>query len=198
VGRGALGLVMGAVLCVAGAARAQDCPGTPEICNGIDDDCNLIPDDGLGPGASCIRDFDRGLYPGDRSRGVCRPGRLSCVNGREVCLGGVTPFAEVCNGEDDDCDGVTDEPGPSPDGIDGSFEQGNPGRKLGDACGSATGDCRPGRYVCVTGAFRCAGGIGPQPELCDGPQVLHPNELSETCNGKDDDCDGIRDDGVCP
>jgi hypothetical protein len=43
------------------------------------------------------------------TEGVCMPGHLRCVRGREVCDGEVPLGREVCDCEDDDCDGATDE-----------------------------------------------------------------------------------------
>src|SRR5690242_17117623 len=53
------------------------------------------------------------MCEGDVSRGCTVPGR--CSAGTERCAGGswgacsIAPIAELCNGEDDDCDGRTDE-----------------------------------------------------------------------------------------
>jgi hypothetical protein len=183
-----------------------------EICNGRDDDCNGQVDEGVlpGTGESC-----------GSSVGACRPGTTECLGGQVVCgHGAVNPKAELCNGLDDDCDGQTDEGdpeggqpcgapnqgdcragvsrcaggalvcdgalGPQPevcDGrdndCDGVVDNGNPGG--GAACGIAIGECRPGTVTCVGGHLVCQGQTGPQPELCDG---------------KDNDCNGLTDEGI--
>ncbi|HXI04006.1 MAG TPA: MopE-related protein [Candidatus Saccharimonadales bacterium] len=75
-------------------------PGAAEICNGIDDNCDGRVDEGLASLVSC-------------GTGICQKTILQwCEAGAmgPTCqpnLGG----AEICNGIDDDCDGLTDEGG---------------------------------------------------------------------------------------
>jgi Putative metal-binding motif len=144
-------------------------PGT-EVCNNIDDDCNGQKDDGVLPGVGekCGADL-----------GVCMAGITKCVNGHLICEQMSMPTAEVCNGMDDDCDGVVD---------NGTF----PG--VGDTCLCAGltqaqvdsgGDCRAGKKVCRgTLGIVCEGCILPRAEVCDG---------------RDNDCDGMADQlAKCP
>ncbi len=151
----------------------EQTPGPqPEVCNGKDDDCDgRIDNDPTDP--------DLRQMCGT-SVGICRPGTLTCAGGGKICEGGVNPDPEICNGLDDNCDGMVDNslfaPGPCPP----------PGLPAGSP---AVGECRPGMNVCAatpgggTG-WVCQGGTGPQ---------------AEACNGKDDDCDGTADDQApCP
>ena len=75
-------------------------PPAPEECNGKDDDCNGAVDDGLPVAEPCTREIE--------GVGACA--------GVDVCLGtngwlcnAPDPVAELCNFQDDDCDGETDE-----------------------------------------------------------------------------------------
>ncbi len=71
---------------------------------------------------------------------------------------------EVCNGVDDDCNGLVDE------GVAGA----------GDFCPTGElGVCEAGINVCDGGAFSCLRVQGPTCDICG--------------NGLDDDCDGIAD-----
>ncbi len=85
---------------------------------------------------------------------------------------GCTPQEEVCDGKDDDCDGMIDE------GQD------------------ADGD----------GVTWCGGGVQAQADCDDHDPNIHPANpgagipaANEQCDGKDDDCDGMVDEGdTCP
>ena len=147
-----------------------DAPIVTEICNGIDDDCNGKIDDGMLPGV--------GLDCGIQGQG-CSKGVTVCMGALGIkCNAMANPQIEVCNGLDDDCNGVID---------DGTF----PG--VGDSClcpgltqaQVGQGMCRAGRLVCKGAAgVVCDGCVLPQTEICDG---------------KDNDCDGVGDNGaMCP
>lgn len=86
---------------------------------------------------------------------------------------GGTPKVEICNGIDDDCDGLIDEGFIEvcdlvDNDCDGQIDEGFD--KDGDGYTSCNGDCN------------------------DNDQGIHPGAV-EICNGKDDDCDGLIDEG---
>ena len=142
---------------------------TQEKCDGLDNDCDGTIDNGIPVGSTCDIVYDAIAYPGDRTKGVCKKGVTQCDgNGNEICVGGVGPTPEVCDGLDNDCDGKVDEVGAAPDGIDGSDNPlPPPAGKIGDACGVNVGECTQGVLACLTGQVQCVGGTGAKPEECD-------------------------------
>src|SRR5262249_14508266 len=82
---------------------------------------------------------------------------------------------ETCNGVDDNCDGHVDEGCPCIEGAQQACAAGSI-----DTVG--VGECRPGLQTCKAGAWGdCEGAVVPTAEACDG---------------KDNDCNGIIDDGL--
>lgn len=69
--------------------------------------CAATPGEGCDPGASYT------CYPSDAGLGVgrCKAGTAVCTAQRRLgpCVGAEVPEPELCNGEDDDCDGEIDE-----------------------------------------------------------------------------------------
>ena len=185
-----------------GDPDVTDCaPNSPDVhagmgekCNGIDDNCDGQNDEGFGT-LSC------GLGQCEHSVDFCVAGELQFCN----------PFegagAEICDGEDNDCDGLMDE-------------------DLGSlTCG--LGECLHTVDSCVGGIAQiCNAKEGAFPEECDGldndceglideqlgtttcglgeclhtvdncvggvPQICNADDGSdlEICDGKDNDCDG--------
>jgi len=130
-----------------------------ETCDGEDDDCDGVADDG--PAMVCVQGADEG--PCVTTCGT--DGRLRC-NATCTDYTACQPPAEVCNGQDDDCDGAVD------DGPDMVCARG------ADA-GSCTTSCHTaGHKTCndSCSGYQCAG--------------------REVCNGLDDDCDGVPDNGL--
>ncbi len=72
----------------------------PEICDGIDNDCDGAADEGNPEGGGMC---NTGMP------GICSQGTLHCQGGGLMCVGDFQPMPEVCDGLDNDCDGMVDE-----------------------------------------------------------------------------------------
>lgn len=167
-----------------------------------------------------IREKDCGMpcYPGDakvQNIGQCSPGYYFCEEGKEkVCINYVLPSVEICDDIDNNCDGTVDFftricnngcwPGYSVcergiwgscqapfkqeekcDGVDndcdGIIDNDVPVIFCydGDPSTLLSGECRPGIKKCLSGKYtQCLNQTIPR---------------AESCNFKDDDCDGLID-----
>jgi len=87
----------------------------PEMCNNWDDNCNQLIDEDLYK--VCYTAPEETMNVGE-----CKPGTLTCIAGQwggfwpqttvfmeDYCEGQVVPIEEICNGKDDDCDGIIEE-----------------------------------------------------------------------------------------
>lgn len=75
--------------------------------------------------------------------------------------------------------------------IDAQFTIGSCEEGAVQDCGVTEGICTEGVQICDSGAFSDC--------ISDGVIVPLPGQVTETCNGIDDDCDGVIDEGeVCP
>jgi hypothetical protein len=157
----------------------------PELCNNLDDNCNGVPDDNVAPRA-CY-DGPAGTFTGAcglsdggvqgsgaqcLTRGTCRASTQQC-NGAGGWLGcgaglpgsqqQVLPSPELCNNQDENCNGVADDGLIIDVDMDGVRACGtcNANPDGGCDCNDTNGNIRPGRI--------------------------------ELCNGFDDNCNGRRD-----
>ena len=139
-----------------GGTWVDDCaPGPPgiEVCDGIDNDC----DDDI--------DEDLGSTPTLCGSGACMgEGELICLDGRwvDTCTA-VQAGEEVCDGIDNDCDGLVDEDLGSTPTLCGS----------GACMGEGELICLDGRWVDTCTA------VEPGEEICDG--------LDNDCDGETDE-----------
>jgi hypothetical protein len=148
------------VVCISGrtvsTCRPLPAAASDATCDGVDDDCDGRADEDFVPRVV------------DCTPGMCRPtGRSACVDGLPVDDCDAPPAAstdETCDGIDDDCDGTPDDETavtPLPCGV--------------GACATV-------------GERRCEGGVWR--DRCE-PGRPAPDDAS--CDGRDDDCDGVSD-----
>jgi hypothetical protein len=139
-------------------------PGVDELCNDVDDDCDGATDEGFDLDGPC--EAGQGVCKVSGTYEECAEDGLSAVCSAQADESKKLD-AEVCDGADNTCDGVTDE-GCDDDGD--LFCDKNMVLGEGAACDDKLTDC-------------------------DDTKVGRHPDAVEQCNAIDDDCDGATDEG---
>ncbi|MGB0590834.1 MAG: putative metal-binding motif-containing protein [Myxococcota bacterium] len=157
---------------------------TEESCNGLDDDCDGVTDEDFAAGGTIsFTDLDgtEGLTLGETcGAGLCGDGEVLCSEDGSglVCSTTSNVSPDLCNGLDDDCDGMTDEDYAAGGTVTFTDPSSATPLTLGAPCGVGT----------------CAGGVvSCTPE---GTQLTCSSAgmaSDDICDGLDNDCDGATD-----
>ena len=157
-----------------------------EICDDIDQNCNGLINEGTADANAACSDF----CPNNNCVGTCTTGITQCIGSVLVCVPGVTPTLDTCDGFDNNCDGNVDE----------DFNLNTDVQNCG-ACGtSCLGTLPHSLEKCVLGECKvdvCDDGFGDLNASLSGCEACPVVPVrAESCNGKDDDCNGVVDDAA--
>jgi len=154
-------------------------PGATETCNGIDDNCNEQVDEGVQLTFYADKDSDLCGDPKNTIKACSAPsGFVTDSTDCNDADGAVHPGAtEVCNGIDDNCDGQVDE------NVRDTF--------YADADGDGYGDLGTTTEACSAPP----GYVADNTDCDDRNAAVNPS-AAEVCNGIDDNCDAVVDEGL--
>jgi hypothetical protein len=160
-------------------ADAANNPAATEVCDGADNDCDSeVDEDDAADASAWYADGDGDNYGDEFTTTTACSAPTGYVADSTDCDDGnatINPGAdEVCNDEDDDCDGELDED----DAADATawYADGDE-----DGYGDAT--------VSYVSCDAPTGYVAAGTDCDDGDGAVNPG-ATEMCNGGDDDCDG--------
>ena len=151
-------------------------PGSTEICDGIDNDCNGTTDEGIGEEFFIDEDAD-GFGNANNTLIACalRDGLTNLDGDCDDTNVQINPLAtEICDEIDNNCDGTIDED------VQTTFYADADGDGFGDELTSIQACALIEGYTVISGD-------------CDDADTLVYNGAMETCDGKDNNCDGTTD-----
>ena len=168
-----------------------------ELCNGVDDDCNGAIDDGaVAPEATCELQNEWGTCQGAWACGADAAGEIAWQCNAPV------PTEDVCDYQDNDCDGVADQEFKAP-GTDDYVDDQNCGAcgvSCAEAIPNATASCASNNGKPRCEVAECADGYykaGPLTCLPVEDSACLPCENAQGCANPGDACIEVDGAMVC-
>ena len=160
-------------------------PSATELCDGVDNDCDgTVDEDDAADASTWYADSDGDGYglAGTDTAACAQPsGHVADDTDCDDTDAAVNPAAsEICDGIDNDCDGLVDDDDSPVSGASTWYL---------DYDGDSYGGVRVSTSACV----QPSGYVADSSDCDDSDASQYPG-ATETCNGEDDDCDGLVDD----
>ena len=156
-------------------------PGAIEVCDGLDNDCNNEIDEGLAVITYYLDNDGDGYGDNSNSLDTCQTvsgyviDNTDCDDNDANIFPGAT---EICDGLDNDCNGMTD------DGlVVTTYYLDNDGDSYGD------------NNISIDSCQAIAGYVTDNTDCDDNDANIFPG-ATEICDGLDNDCNGMTDDGL--